>query len=248
MIIDSNEIKKNGGSGIDLQFYEISNDEGRVYLFGNNLSENNDYGLNCDMPSGGDASDEYWDNSIYLLSGNTIENNKKNEINKRCSINNTKTADIKTLINKYEGENKKNKLDKAIRKSYREELENNVDMRQIKLSETVLKYKKELDDIGTNMQKINRLIIFLFGISDSTLEKMRDLRDESHPIINEALDLLQQTADTEKINKLNSIYTDMLNSQISQNNSINYYKKLGLLNKFKCLLNFKSSDGKCYEK
>lgn len=233
LIIGGNEIRGNKGSGVDLQFYEISRNKGRVYLFENNLSENGDYGLNCDMPGGGSAGDEYWQNSIYLLSGNTIENNKKNEINKRCFANNKEKIDIKLLVDKYESEGKKNKLDRVSRSAYRAELENDVDARQIKLSENALKYKKEVSDMESDVQGRNKIIVFLFGINGSVLEKMRNLRDGCQLLINESLDLMQRTTDTEKMNKLNGIYVEMLNLQISQNNSINYYKKLGLLNKLK---------------
>lgn len=233
LIISGNEIRRNNGSGVDLQFYEISRNKGRVYLFENNLSENGDYGLNCDMPSGGSADDEYWKDSIYLSVGNVVVNNRKNEINKRCSVNNEERADMKFQVDKYENESKKNRLNKVERSAYREELENDVNARQIKLSENALKYKKEVGDMERNIKGRSRIIAFLFGIDDSTLEKMRNLRGESQLIINESLDLMQRTVDNEKISKLNGIYAETLNLQISQNNSINYYKKLGLLNKLK---------------
>lgn len=64
--IKSNKIKSNSASGISNQFYKDSKKIGSVKLEKNTIKKNDNYGIQCATPSGGDAPKKYWTESIDL--------------------------------------------------------------------------------------------------------------------------------------------------------------------------------------
>jgi parallel beta-helix repeat protein len=65
--ISNNKIKSNGASGISNQFYKDSKKTGDIKLEKNSIQKNDNYGLQCATPSGGDPSSNYWTKSINLI-------------------------------------------------------------------------------------------------------------------------------------------------------------------------------------
>jgi hypothetical protein len=87
LLIKNNSIKKNNSSGIANQFYDIAKKIGKVQIMDNIISQNGEYGITCNTPSGGYPGKNYWENSLSIL-GNKIENNGSKSIAGRCGVTN----------------------------------------------------------------------------------------------------------------------------------------------------------------
>lgn len=85
MVISNNKFTKNRASGIATQFYATAQKDGKVQILDNVINNNGKYGIDCNVPSGGDPSPGYWARSLELR-GNDIEDNGREEINKFCKI------------------------------------------------------------------------------------------------------------------------------------------------------------------
>ncbi|MDP3957276.1 MAG: pectinesterase family protein, partial [bacterium] len=83
--ISKNRFTKNKASGIATQFYAIADDDGKIRILENKISNNGKYGIDCNVPSGGRPGVEYWSRSLELKD-NEIEKNKREEINEFCRI------------------------------------------------------------------------------------------------------------------------------------------------------------------
>lgn len=86
--ITSNKIKSNSASGISHQFYKDSKKTGSIKLKKNSIQKNDNYGLQCATPSGGDAPKNYWTKSIELVR-NILSGNDK-PFAKRCGFSTSK--------------------------------------------------------------------------------------------------------------------------------------------------------------
>ncbi len=64
--ISKNKIKSNSASGVSHQFYKDSKKIGNIRLEDNRIQKNDNYGLQCATPSGGNPSKSYWTKSIDL--------------------------------------------------------------------------------------------------------------------------------------------------------------------------------------
>lgn len=77
--IYNNELKKNSSSGIAVQYYEESNNLGNVKIRDNIITNNNNYGIDCKVPSGGEGKPSgYWEASTDMTSNKISGNGKKN--------------------------------------------------------------------------------------------------------------------------------------------------------------------------
>lgn len=65
--ITGNEIKSNSASGIANQFYKDSKKLGSIEIEKNKVQKNDNYGILCSTPSGGDPKSGYWTKSIDLI-------------------------------------------------------------------------------------------------------------------------------------------------------------------------------------
>jgi hypothetical protein len=83
--ITNNKITKNKASGIASQFYASAGRIGKIVLANNTISSNGKFGLDCNIPSGGNPSPGYWQRSLELTT-NTLEQNGKEEISPFCKI------------------------------------------------------------------------------------------------------------------------------------------------------------------
>lgn len=72
----SNKITGNSASGIANQFYKQSKNLGSIQIAKNKIQKNDDFGIQCDLPSGGKPSANYWTKSIKL-SANIFSGNSK---------------------------------------------------------------------------------------------------------------------------------------------------------------------------
>lgn len=82
--ISSNKIKGNSASGIAHQFYKDSKKTGSIKLEKNKIQKNDNYGILCATPSGGDPKPNYWTKSIDLAR-NIFSSNGTN-YSKRCGF------------------------------------------------------------------------------------------------------------------------------------------------------------------
>lgn len=102
--ISGNTITKNRSSGIATQFYSGASQIGTVTIENNKLTGNGDYGIDCNMPSGGKPSPGYFQKSL-AVSGNTITDNKDGEIDAYCKLIDAVDA-AEEASNKLEAEKK----------------------------------------------------------------------------------------------------------------------------------------------
>lgn len=94
MDIFENEINDNMSSGIAAQFYKESLELGDIKIRDNSMLENENYGLDCKTPSGGDGRPKgYYMNSL-LMSNNKVFGNRKKEISSGCKFDDREIFDI----------------------------------------------------------------------------------------------------------------------------------------------------------
>ena len=93
MKINNNIIKNNHASGIALQFYKDNNGLGDFFIAGNELSENDSYGIDCKRPSGGKTEKQYWAKSSNF-GYNKIRGNKKGLIGGGCKFHGPKKWEV----------------------------------------------------------------------------------------------------------------------------------------------------------
>ncbi|KKQ43715.1 MAG: hypothetical protein US63_C0046G0003 [Candidatus Moranbacteria bacterium GW2011_GWC2_37_8] len=82
--ITGNKIKSNSASGISHQFYKDSKKIGSITLAKNKIQKNDNYGVQCATPSGGDVPNNYWTKSIDL--SKNIFSNNGSIFAKRCGF------------------------------------------------------------------------------------------------------------------------------------------------------------------
>lgn len=92
--IISNTIKGNKASGVNSQFYKENKKVGDVTVSKNKIRNNDKYGVNCQVPSGGVPIKDYWKKSLTLLK-NIFSGNGKS-YSDVCGLQSTK----KTTSNK----------------------------------------------------------------------------------------------------------------------------------------------------
>ncbi|KKR11808.1 MAG: hypothetical protein UT41_C0006G0003 [Candidatus Wolfebacteria bacterium GW2011_GWC2_39_22] len=82
--ITSNKIKNNSASGISNQFYKESKKIGDIQISKNRIQKNDNYGVQCATPSGGNVPNNYWTKSIDL--SKNIFSNNGSIFAKRCGF------------------------------------------------------------------------------------------------------------------------------------------------------------------
>ncbi|MBM3255953.1 MAG: right-handed parallel beta-helix repeat-containing protein [Candidatus Moranbacteria bacterium] len=82
--INKNVFSGNGASGLALQFYTFTRDEGKIKLFQNGFEKNQKYGIDCSIPEGKQPPDYYWYESIKLTD-NKFSQNVLGNIEKDCN-------------------------------------------------------------------------------------------------------------------------------------------------------------------
>ncbi|EKD58406.1 MAG: hypothetical protein ACD_56C00136G0006 [uncultured bacterium] len=82
--ITSNKIKKNSASGISNQFYKESKKVGDILISKNRIQKNDNYGVQCATPSGGNVPNNYWTKSIDLA--RNIFSGNSTPFAKRCGF------------------------------------------------------------------------------------------------------------------------------------------------------------------
>lgn len=177
--ISENSIKKNEASGIASQFYSFIERTGSIDIKNNTINNNGKYGLACGIPSGGNPSGSYWNDSINLKD-NTIENNKIEAVDNICNM-------IRVIDEEEEKGNvtleNKNKIpvpeesvsDKMIEDKENSEIKEKII--QERLIENIDSNQKILLSSEEEMNKIdkkNKIIIFFFGINSNELSPVRE--------------------------------------------------------------------------
>ncbi len=92
LLISDNKIKKNGASGIATQYYKGTGKSGAVKIKSNTITDNNDFGMNCKTPSGGNPGKEFWEATLNM-SSNKLSGNKDGDFAPDCSLSESTVAD-----------------------------------------------------------------------------------------------------------------------------------------------------------
>lgn len=102
--IFNNMIKGNDAHGIAPQYYTDFSDLGNMNIEGNVIGENNKYGINCKVPSGGKGRPkEYWTQSMTLSANSFFENVEKN-FSSACKFDEQKISDATQTVEDAEHE------------------------------------------------------------------------------------------------------------------------------------------------
>jgi hypothetical protein len=227
LAISDNTFARNRSSGICAQYYSESPNKGNIYIAGNKFERNREYGLKCNIPSGGSAKKEYWGSSLNVSPENVFSDNAGGLIHERCSIDEENFSPTVFSIEEMEAEYAKEKISGDEKHILRKEIEGDVDRRLVELKPVFLEFNQGAEEIQKKLQK-RKLIIKIFGVGDATLDEVRALRSALMPIMTESIDLIQMTIEDEKISESNTIYLKMLNFQIKQRDMINELKNAGI--------------------
>lgn len=202
MVISNNKFTQNAASGIAVQFYATANTDGQIEISNNTITNNGKYGLGCNVPSGGKPGLNYWKRSINL-ENNTIESNKRKEINPFCKIidavdaneeldNKIKETDPDDPINNGMKNEKFTAVNVTVLSN--EDLEKErIIWEQVELMATGIEAREiAIDDLGVKIQNLNKLKLFFFGVKKEYLEKSKEEIRQSKEIIENLRSLLTQ--------------------------------------------------------
>ncbi|MFA5985955.1 MAG: right-handed parallel beta-helix repeat-containing protein [Parcubacteria group bacterium] len=92
LTISDNKIKKNKASGITAQYYKGTGRSGAVKIKNNTITDNAKYGMNCQVPSGGNPGAEFWEASLNM-SSNKLSGNKNGNFAPECSLSASTISD-----------------------------------------------------------------------------------------------------------------------------------------------------------
>jgi parallel beta-helix repeat protein len=92
LTISDNKIKKNKASGITAQYYKGTGKSGAVKIKNNTITDNDKYGMNCQVPSGGNPGVEFWEASLNM-SSNKLSGNKNGKFAPDCSLSASTISD-----------------------------------------------------------------------------------------------------------------------------------------------------------
>lgn len=185
LMISGNTIEDNLSSAISIQFYDDYREYGDISIEGNEMSDNDNYGLDCKNTLGGSPPSLYWSKSVEM-SGNTIKGNKKGSINKMCrvredKIDNNGDLDDNLSIEKddKQSENEKakqladQKLEEEREAKEQERINEDREKRQGLTKIILEKHSQETEITKVNFGKVKResgVKIFFFGVDGSTID------------------------------------------------------------------------------
>ena len=95
LTITGNKIKNNKASGIAAQYYQGSGKSGAAKVKNNTITGNNDFGMNCKIPSGGNPGKEFWADALNMKS-NKVSGNKDGDFSPECSFSEEVVVDAST--------------------------------------------------------------------------------------------------------------------------------------------------------
>jgi hypothetical protein len=193
--ITNNKITKNKASGIAAQFYASARGAGKVVLASNTIGSNGKFGLDCNIPSGGNPSPGYWQRSL-TLTANTFEQNSREEISPFCKI-------IEAVDQEEEKDNAITETD-PVTEVPEEQAANTLSEEELQKEEqawqtvesltTASSQKKEtLATLRQDIQKQNRLPRFFVGSHSKTFTQ---LKQETALVSDELLRLKEIIATT----------------------------------------------------
>jgi len=236
--IFNNNIKKNGSSGIAAQFYSDTDKLGDVNIKNNVITGNNNYGLDCRTPSGGDGRPKgYWMDSMDITS-NKIVDNKKKDISSGCKFDEDKILDA--TMTKKQREEQKLALEEKVQKKTisveeKKELEeiksqeeeddnvarigveekNNIDLIYAEL-ETLFK------DEEIKKEKIENKNKFLKFIMGEDYQEIKNIQDNL-TIYDEKIELIEdKKGNVADVNILNEIDNQILVLKEKRENNFNF--------------------------
>lgn len=216
MIVD-NSLKNNTASGIAIQFYKSTKSLGALKIFGNILSGNGNYGIDCKIPSGGNPSPGYWSESVQFKYNKIVKNGKGGlskfcKFSKRDILEGTKTEQEIDEMEKQEQmkkEKEKEITEKEIKKEkekkQEEKRQRDEEKKRIEQREKDWELKKQVDEklvtnfeghivkqekYITNLKKEKSIKIFFLGIDENDLEKLAENLRKNKKILNEIDKLL----------------------------------------------------------
>lgn len=72
--IKDNTIEDNSASGISVQYYKRKTRDGNIVIKRNDMSTNDQYGIECGKPSGGHVNSSYWSENVNIFENVTTKN------------------------------------------------------------------------------------------------------------------------------------------------------------------------------
>lgn len=223
MDIFENELNNNESSGIAVQYYMESTDLGNVKIRDNFMLGNDNYGLDCRTPSGGDGRPKgYYMNSL-LMGNNEVRGNGKKEISSFCKFDDNEIFDI-TQIKEDRAEEildlEKKEKDSSLLDVDRKELEELriLDKRESEIIQINTDKKEEIKIVFNDVEKLfeednlireeiekrSTWLVFLMGEDYQAIENIKNnilIYDEKIKIIKEEK---YKITDKEMLSEVNS--------------------------------------------
>ena len=164
LVIFNNSIKKNDASGIALQYYKESSKIGAVKIKSNTITKNDDYGVNCKAPSGGNPGVDYWSESTNM-SSNKVYSNDSGNFSDSCFFSDETVSDATKTKEQKEAEAQKAKAAAAALAAQAEQQESVTQDQQMTQAELKAKAQeeenekkeKEQEELRTKLQKEKNL-------------------------------------------------------------------------------------------
>lgn len=206
--ISNNSIADNGSSGIATQFYPNPglNDKGKVFIENNLIVGNIKYGVDCNIPQGGNPGKDYWRDSIDLIDNN-MNANKISSINAYCKFISAVDDDEESdnilaeegsgaggsanELSAQELVEEKERQIEAKKEAERRELEAKLAEIESLLAEGEVVFLEAEKEIA-NMKKRSVIRRFFSGIDRLAAEKSDRLFSESNGRLDQAERLLQE--------------------------------------------------------
>jgi hypothetical protein len=189
--VSDNDIRRNAASGIAFQFYAEASRKGDILLENNVIAGNKKYGLDCNIPSGGEPEAAYWSQSIGLRK-NTIRENRIDAINDFCDIIDAVEEEEEQMDNLIEelprevpppsqeiGAAEKEQAAEAEMARELRDREESAWERMTVLLEGHDAASVEIDALERELSEKGRVRVFLFGVDADRLAALRQKVAES---------------------------------------------------------------------
>jgi len=205
--IKNNTLKNNGSSGIAAQYYEDYDKEGEINLSGNTFSGNNNYGLDCVRPQGGETGGGYWSKSIDLID-NKFSSNKKGTINAYCAISQPVPPVSEVLQEAQKKERQtaiiENEKEKEVQAQITEQnKQKTIQDNKYNLNKLVVSKKELKDQVSAEKEVIEKrgsILTFLIGPNYGAIENIKEVAPGFGESLSEFNDISQKLIDAENKN------------------------------------------------
>ncbi len=231
IIISKNLIRKNGSSGIATQYYSSADDLGKLNVKGNTISGNDNYGITCKIPSGGNPSPGYWNNSV-ILGANNISGNSKGDFDASCKFSQTFSSEVKKeeVEKKEEIKEPTSPLENESKEEQEEDVSNQKEdetkIQKNEKKEEVLTKKREINksflvfreaarEKQQEMEKVSGFKFFFVGPNESDLVELRKKIEDYEKFIEDLKKLRSETFDIQISSDI-SLEIEMINKEVNR--------------------------------